>query len=53
MKAMRTIFWVKGERGIRCLTHALEAAFDDVLRGRDPRYAHWRSAVEVEAAVPA
>lgn len=27
------------------VTRALEAAFDDVLRGRDPRYAHWRTPV--------
>jgi branched-chain amino acid aminotransferase len=35
------------------VTHALEAAFEDVLRGREPRYAHWRTPVEIKAAVPA
>jgi branched-chain amino acid aminotransferase len=35
------------------VTHALETAFDDVLRGRDDRFAHWRTPVEtrVVAAV--
>lgn len=27
------------------VTRALESALDDVLRGRDPRYAHWRTPV--------
>jgi branched-chain amino acid aminotransferase len=31
------------------VTRALETAFDDVLRGRDPRYAHWRTSVTVAA----
>ena len=38
----------KGEIGP--VTRALETAFDDVLRGRDARYAHWRTPVEVGAA---
>jgi len=33
------------------VTHALETAFDDILRGRDARYAHWRTPVQV--ATPA
>lgn len=39
-----------GSGAIGEVTRALEAAFDDVLRGRDPRYAHWRTAVPVGAA---
>jgi branched-chain amino acid aminotransferase len=42
-----------GDGAPGAITGALESAFDDVLRGRDPRYAHWRTAVAVEAAVPA
>jgi branched-chain amino acid aminotransferase len=38
-----------GNGGIGETTHALESAFDDVLRGRDPRYAHWRTPVRVGA----
>jgi branched-chain amino acid aminotransferase len=34
------------------ITHALEAAFEDVLRGREPRYAHWRTPVAIKATVP-
>jgi branched-chain amino acid aminotransferase len=29
------------------VTQALEAAFDDVLRGRESRYSHWRTAARV------
>jgi branched-chain amino acid aminotransferase len=29
------------------ITRALEAAFDDVLRGRESRYSHWRTAARV------
>ena len=38
---------------IGSVTRALESAFDDVLRGRDARYAHWRTPVQsaVAAAV--
>jgi branched-chain amino acid aminotransferase len=32
------------------VTRALEAVFDDVLRGREPRYVHWRT--EVDVALP-
>jgi branched-chain amino acid aminotransferase len=38
-----------GDGTIGPVTRALESAFDDVLRGRDARYAHWRTAVEVAA----
>ena len=38
-----------GNGGIGPVTRALEGAFDDVLRGRDARYAHWRTPVEVAA----
>ncbi len=34
------------------ITQALEEAFDNVLRGRDPRYAHWQTPVRIEAPVP-
>jgi branched-chain amino acid aminotransferase len=34
-----------GSGAIGPVTRALESAFDDVLRGRDPRYAHWRTSV--------
>ena len=40
-----------GDGSIGQVTRALEAAFDDVLRGRDARYAHWRTPVQL--AVPA
>jgi branched-chain amino acid aminotransferase len=40
-----------GNGAIGPVTKALEAAFDDVLRGREQRYAHWRT--PVEAAIPA
>jgi hypothetical protein len=33
------------------VTRELEALFDRVLRGRESRYAHWRSAVGVRDAV--
>jgi branched-chain amino acid aminotransferase len=36
-----------GGGGIGRVTRALEGVFDDVLRGRDARYAHWRTPVEV------
>lgn len=36
-----------GSGGIGEVTSALERVFDDVLRGRDPRYAHWRTSVPV------
>jgi branched-chain amino acid aminotransferase len=32
------------------VTRALESAFDDVLRGRDARYAHWRTPVQTAVA---
>jgi branched-chain amino acid aminotransferase len=38
-----------GNGGIGEVTHALEAAFDDVLRGRDARYAHWLTPVSVQS----
>src|SRR5215213_9696659 len=42
-----------GNGQIGPVTRALESAFDDVLRGRDARYAHWRTSVQtaVTAAV--
>ncbi len=40
-----------GNGSIGPVTRALESAFDDVLRGRDARYAHWRTPVEL--SVPA
>src|SRR3712207_6497405 len=40
-----------GDGSIGPVTRALEAAFDDVLRGRDARYEHWRT--RVTFAVPA
>ena len=39
-----------GHGEIGPVTHALEALFDDVLRGRDARYAHWRTPVQSEVA---
>ena len=36
-----------GDGSIGQITRALESAFDDVLRGRDARYAHWRTPVQV------
>ena len=39
--------YVVGDGSIGPVTRALEAAFDDVLRGRDARYAHWRTPVPV------
>jgi branched-chain amino acid aminotransferase len=42
-----------GDGSIGPVTRALESAFDDVLRGRDPRYAHWRTTVRVSAPVTA
>lgn len=42
-----------GDGGIGPVSQALEAAFDDVLRGRESRYAHWRTPVYAAAAVPA
>jgi branched-chain amino acid aminotransferase len=38
-----------GNGAIGEVTSALEHVFDDVLRGRDARYAHWRTPVEVAA----
>ena len=35
------------------LTRALEAVFHDVLRGREDRYAPWRTPVRLASAVPA
>ncbi len=35
------------------VTRELERVFDHVLRGREGRYAHWRTPVDVAAAVPA
>ena len=34
------------------ITHALEEVFENVLRGRDPRYAHWQTPVKIKAPVP-
>jgi len=39
-----------GNGEIGPVTHALESAFDDVLRGRDARYAHWRTGVQTAVA---
>jgi branched-chain amino acid aminotransferase len=35
------------------VTRALEAVFDDVLRGRDARYAHWRTPVQTAVSAVA
>ena len=35
------------------ITRELESVFHDVVRGREDRYAHWRTPVGVAAAVPA
>jgi branched-chain amino acid aminotransferase len=35
---------------IGSVTGALESAFDDVLRGHDARYAHWRTPVQMAVA---
>ncbi len=35
------------------ITRALEQVFHDVLRGKEDRFAHWRTPVETSAAVPA
>jgi len=40
----------KGAGRIGPVTRALESAFDDVLRGRDARYAHWRTPVQTAVA---
>lgn len=40
-----------GSGEIGPVTRALEGAFDDVLRGRDARYGHWRTPVEEGAVV--
>jgi branched-chain amino acid aminotransferase len=42
-----------GDGSIGPVTRALESAFDDVLRGRDARYAHWRTPVELATPVTA
>jgi branched-chain amino acid aminotransferase len=39
-----------GNGEIGPVTQALESAFDDVLRGRDARYAHWRTPVQTAVA---
>jgi branched-chain amino acid aminotransferase len=39
-----------GDGTIGPVTQALEAAFESVLRGRERRYASWRTAVPVAAA---
>jgi branched-chain amino acid aminotransferase len=39
-----------GSGEIGPVTRALESAFDDVLRGRDARYAHWRTPVQSAVA---
>jgi branched-chain amino acid aminotransferase len=39
-----------GRSEIGPVTHALETAFDDVLRGRDDRFAHWRTPVATRVA---
>lgn len=36
-----------GDGSIGQVTSALESAFDDVLRGREAKYAHWRTPVEI------
>jgi branched-chain amino acid aminotransferase len=41
-----------GDGRIGPVTHALERVFADVLRGREDRYARWRTPVGVRAAVP-
>ncbi|MFM9106799.1 MAG: branched-chain amino acid transaminase [Chloroflexota bacterium] len=40
-----------GSGEIGPVTRALESAFDDVLRGRETRFAHWRTRVPGRAAV--
>lgn len=40
-----------GNGEIGPVTRALESAFDDVLRGRESRFAHWRTPVEVASPV--
>ncbi len=40
-----------GDGGIGPVTSALERAFDDVLRGREARYPHWRTTIKT--ALPA
>jgi branched-chain amino acid aminotransferase len=42
-----------GDGSIGPVTRALESAFEDVLRGRDARYAHWRTPVERASPVTA
>jgi branched-chain amino acid aminotransferase len=39
-----------GSGEIGPVTRALESVFDDVLRGRDARYAHWRTPVQTAVA---
>src|ERR687890_2012178 len=39
-----------GDGEIGPVTRALASVFDDVLRGRDARYAHWRTPVEAAVA---
>ena len=39
-----------GNGQIGPVTRALESAFNDVLRGRDARYAHWRTPVQTAVA---
>ncbi|MDQ3043954.1 MAG: branched-chain amino acid transaminase [Chloroflexota bacterium] len=41
-----------GTGGPGPVTSAMEALFDDVLHGREDRYAHWRTPVGVMAALP-
>ena len=45
--------YVIGTGAIGPVTMALEAVFDDVLRGREERYAQWRTPVPVHAAAMA
>ncbi|HKG28891.1 MAG TPA: aminotransferase class IV, partial [Thermomicrobiales bacterium] len=39
-----------GDGEIGPVTRALESVFDDVLRGRDARYGHWRTPVQAAVA---
>jgi branched-chain amino acid aminotransferase len=42
-----------GDGAIGPVTTRLERVFEDVLRGREPRYSHWRTPVGIPANVPA
>ncbi len=45
--------YVIGDGGIGPVTRAIEQAFHDLVRGRSPDYAHWRTPVYRSAAVGA